>query len=143
MENRTYRYYKGKPLYAFGHGLSYSTFAYKSAALSSSTAHRKDTITMKVTVKNTSKRTGDEVVQVYATAVHPPVPMPLRQLVGFQRVTLRGGETKVVEIAVPVERLRRWEEKEKRYVIDAGAYRFVAGPASDQPLLQATLTVNP
>src|SRR5207244_2207793 len=131
--NRTYRYFKGKPLYAFGHGLSYSTFAYQEVALSSSNARRKDTITVKATVKSTSERAGSEVVQVYATAMKPPVPMPLRQLIGFQRVPFQAGETKVIEIPVPVEKLRRWDEAGNRYVVDAGAYQFCVGPASDQP----------
>jgi beta-glucosidase len=142
MANRTYRYFTGKPLFAFGHGLSYSKFAYENIALSSPSARDGDTVTVKATVKNTSERAGDEVVQVYATAMNPPVPMPLRQLVGFLRVPLRAGETRIIEIAVPVERLRRWEETKKGYVVDPGAYRIAVGPSSDQPLLQADLRVS-
>jgi beta-glucosidase len=143
MTNRTYRYFKGKPLYAFGHGLSYSVFTYQQVVLSATNARRADTITVKVTVKNTNDRAGDEVVQVYAKALNPPVPMPLRQLVGFQRVPLQGGETRVIEIPVAVERLRRWDDTKKAYTVNAGTYEFNIGPASDQPLLQATLEVSP
>ncbi|MBC8010815.1 MAG: glycoside hydrolase family 3 C-terminal domain-containing protein [Burkholderiales bacterium] len=141
MTNRTYRYYTGKPLYAFGHGLSYTTFAYEQVALSSDKARAGETVRVAVRVKNTGKRDGDEVVQVYATAVNPPVPMPLRQLVGFQRVPLKAGEAKTVEIRVPVERLRRWDEANDRYVVDPGAWRFAVGPASDQAALVAELSV--
>ena len=141
MTNRTYRYFTGKPLYAFGHGLSYTTFDYKKLALSSASAKSGETVTVQVTVKNTGKRAGDEVVQIYATAVKPPVPMPLRQLVGFQRVFFKAGETKTVEISVPVNLLRRWDEAENRYVIDPGGYEIVAGPSSDQQLVKATLTI--
>ena len=143
MANRTYRYYTGKPLYAFGHGLSYTTFDYTKVELSASAARATDTLTVKTTVKNTGKLAGDEVVQVYATAVNPPVPMPLRQLVGFQRVSLRAGETKVVEISVPVERLRRWDETAHRYVVDPVTWRLAVGPSSDRPLLQSELRVQP
>ena len=141
MSNRTYRYFTGKPLYAFGHGLSYMTFDYKKLALSSASAKPGESVTVRVTVENTGKRDGDEVVQIYATEVKPPVPMPLRQLVGFKRVSFKAGEAKTVEIAVPVELLRRWDESGNRYVIDPGGYEIVAGPSSDQPLLKAALNI--
>jgi len=141
MTNRTYRYFTGKPLYAFGHGLSYTTFDYKKIILSSVSAKPGETVTLSVTVENTGKRDGDEVIQIYATAVKPPVSMPLRQLVGFQRVFFKAGETKTVKISVPVNRLRRWSEAENRYVVDAGDYEIVAGPASDEPLVKTTLNI--
>jgi beta-glucosidase len=142
MAGRTYRYFGGRPLYAFGHGLSYTTFAYDSLKLTPETAPPGGAITAGVTIKNTGPRDGDEVVQLYATAVAPPVPMPLRQLVGFKRVPLKAGETRSIEIPVPLARLRRWSPGEKRYIIDPGAWQFTAGPASDQPLLTARLTIK-
>ena len=142
MANRTYRYFTGKPLFAFGHGLSYTTFEYEKLALSSPTAKPGETITASVTVRNSGKRDGDEVVQIYATALKPPVSMPLRQLIGFKRETLKAGETKTIEIAVPVQLLRRWDDVEKRYVVDPGAYRIAAGPASDQTLLDTKLVIG-
>ncbi|MBI2513306.1 MAG: glycoside hydrolase family 3 C-terminal domain-containing protein [Opitutae bacterium] len=142
MRNRTYRYYTGRPLYAFGHGLSYTTFVYEKLALSASSARADETVRVTVTVKNTGVRDGDEVVQVYATAENPPVPMPLRQLVGFARVPLKAGETRLVEIDVPVERLRRWDDSADRYVVDPGTWRLSAGPASDRAPLTASLAVR-
>jgi beta-glucosidase len=141
MSNRTYRYFSGKPLYAFGHGLSYTSFDYQQVALSSTSAKPGDSITVSVTVKNTGKRDGDEVVQVYATALNSPVPMPSRQLVGFQRVSFKAAETKTVKVTLPVERLRRWDESSNRYVVDPGSYQIAVGPASDQPLHKAKLNV--
>ena len=138
MANRTYRYFKGTPLYAFGHGLSYTTFEYTGFK----TTRAGDTINATVSVKNTGHRDGDEVVQIYAAALRPPVPMPLRQLVGFQRVTIKAGETKTMTIAVPVQQLHRWSTEEKRYVIDPGAYQFAVGPSSDKPLLKTTVQVE-
>jgi len=93
-------YFTGQPLFAFGFGLSYTTFAYEKLALSVASAHPGETVNVAVTVKNSGPRAGDEVVEVYATRLHPPVPMPLRQLVGFQRLPFRAGETKTVEIPV-------------------------------------------
>ncbi len=142
MTNRTYRYHTGKPLYAFGHGLSYTTFAHEKIALSPDRIRTTDTLSVSVTVKNTGRRDGDEVVQLYATATEPPVPMPLRQLVAFERVRLRAGETKTVAFSVPAGRLRRWDEAADRYVVDPGAWRLDAGPASDRLPLRAVLTVT-
>lgn len=141
MANRTYRYFTGRPLFAFGHGLTYTTFDYQKLTLSSPTAKPDETITATVTVRNSGKRDSDEVVQLYATAIKPPVSMPLRQLIGFKRETIKAGETKTVEITLPAQLLRRWDDVEKRYVVDPGAYRIAAGPASDQALLDTELVV--
>jgi beta-glucosidase len=142
MTNRTYRYYTGKPLYAFGHGLSYTTFAYQNLALSSRSLRDGDTISLKATVKNTGTREGDEVVQVYATSLNSPVSMPIRQLVDFRRVAFKAGETQTLTFEIPVNRLRRWDDKAHRYLVDPGSYRLTVGPASDQPALQAELNVS-
>jgi beta-glucosidase len=142
MANRTYRYFSGKPLFAFGHGLSYTSFDYKNISLSTRSAKPDANVTVSVEIKNTGRRDGDEVVQLYATAVKAPVPMPLKQLVGFQRVSLKAGETKTVKFDLPANRLRRWDEIGKRYVVGAGVYKIVAGPASDQPSLSAELDIE-
>jgi beta-glucosidase len=142
MSNRTYRYFSGKPLFAFGHGLSYTSFDYKNISLSTRSAKPDANVTVSVEIKNTGRRDGDEVVQLYATAVKAPVPMPLKQLVGFQRVSLKAGETKTVKFDLPANRLRRWDEIGKRYVVGAGVYKIVAGPASDQPSLSAELDIE-
>lgn len=142
MRNRTYRYYTGEPLHAFGHGLSYTTFGYEKLSLSATTASPGDTVQVSVTLKNTGQRDGDEVVQLYAAAEKPPVSMPLRQLVGFARVPLQAGEKRTVTLDVPVERLRRWDETADRYVVDPGAWRFEAGPSSAKLPLRAVLNVS-
>jgi len=131
MKGRTYRYFTGKPLYAFGHGLSYTTFTYGPPSLSSESAKPSGTVTISTEVTNTGKVAGDEVVQVYVHAVHPPVPMPIQSLVGFQRITFVPGEAKRVSITVPVGSFRRWDEKTNRYVVDPGEYELRVGSASD------------
>ena len=142
MANRTYRYFTGKPLFAFGHGLSYTTFDYAPLALSAENAKRGNTVNVNVTVTNSGKRDGDEVVQVYAKALKAPVPMPLQSLVGFQRASIKAGEKKVVSIPVKVESLRRWDESKAAYVVDPGSYELRVGPASDNIAQKATLKVD-
>ena len=140
MVNRTYRYFKGKPLYAFGYGLSYTTFSEDHLALSAAEAKCGDMLELSVVVKNTGSRAGDDVVELYARAVKPPVSMPQQWLVGFQRVSLTPGETKTVTIPVRVESLRHYDETLKSYVVDPGDYELRVGPSSDH--LPATASLN-
>src|SRR5690606_32429955 len=83
MRGRTYRYFEGKPLYPFGHGLSYTSFDYSGLSLDRSTAGAADTVRVAVRVRNTGKREGDEVVQLYARALEPRRVRPLKELRGF------------------------------------------------------------
>lgn len=100
MQNRTYRYFKGDPLYGFGYGLSYSKFAYSGLRVGSAAGGQ----VISVRVKNESRRDGDEVVQVYASPLHEGA---VRELIAFQRVHLRAGETRTVELKVaPLPKVR-------------------------------------
>ncbi|MGB7844843.1 MAG: glycoside hydrolase family 3 C-terminal domain-containing protein [Candidatus Acidiferrum sp.] len=99
MKGRTYRYFEGKPLYPFGYGLSYTTFSYRGLQLPKKTIRAGDPLVAEVTVTNTGKREGDEVVQLYLS--FPNVPgAPLRALRGFQRVHLKPGESQKVHFAL-------------------------------------------
>jgi beta-glucosidase len=100
MRGRTYRYFKGEPLYAFGFGLSYSTFEYSGL----SAKRTPEGATIHATVKNTSTRDGDEVVQLYI-AGGAGEESPIRSLRGFQRIHLRAGESRQVTFAVGVDDL--------------------------------------
>jgi beta-glucosidase len=131
MSNRTYRYFTGKPLYAFGHGLSYTTFAYKNTRLEHNQVGTNDTITVTAKVKNTGKLDGDEVVQVYFRHVNSKVPQPLLALCGFTRVHIPHGKTVPVTVNIPVERLRYWDTVTKSYVVEPGSYEILVGSASD------------
>lgn len=105
MANRTYRYFKGEPRYPFGYGLSYTTFAYDNLVCDS-VAKTGEPIQVSVTVKNTGRKDGDEVVQLYV--VHPQdgqKQIPLRTLKGFRRVQLRSGEEQVVHFTLAPESL--------------------------------------
>jgi beta-glucosidase len=95
MKGRTYRYFKGEPLYPFGFGLSYSTFAY-SGLLAKRTPNGAE---VRATVRNTSARDGDEVVQLYVGG-GPRPEAPIRSLHGFQRIHLRAGESREVSFTL-------------------------------------------
>jgi len=143
MTNRTYRYYTGQPLYAFGHGLSYTTFDFTGGKLDSTKIAPNGTVKVTFTVKNTGKKDGDEVAQLYYRHINSKVPQPKLALCGFSRVSVKSGGTTDVTITVPAERLRYWDEAKKDYVVEAGDYEFLVGAASDDIRLKLPLTVAP
>ena len=142
MSNRTYRYFTGKPLFAFGHGLSYTMFAYSGAKLDHSKVGAKDLVTLTVNVKNTGQRDGDEVVQVYFRHVKSAQPQAQLALCGFTRVTLPAGKKMPVSFEIPVERFRSWDTAAKNYVVEPGAYELLVGGASDNLPEKLSFTVN-
>jgi len=125
MKGRTYRYFTGEPLYPFGYGLSYTTFAYSDLVLPES-AKAGEPVKVKVTVKNTGKMTGDEVVQLYLTDEKASTPRPVRQLEGFKRITLQPGESKVVEFTLEPRQFSIINNKNKR-VIEPGYFTIAVG----------------
>ena len=128
MANRTYRYFKGKPLYAFGHGLSYTTFKYANLHVTPA-AH--GTLSVSVDVTNTGARDGDEVVQLYATPPAASHPREREALCGFDRIHLKAGATGTVNITVPATALRRWNTVDNTYYVPSGDWTIAAGAASD------------
>ena len=142
MSNRTYRYFNGKPLFAFGHGLSYTKFDFQSGKLESKKIPADGTVKVSFTVKNTGKRDGDEVAQVYFRHVNSSVPQPKLALCGFARVHLKRGESSQVTVEVPAERLRYWDTEKKQYVVEPGDYEFLIGAASDDIRLKLPMTIT-
>ncbi|MGA3345715.1 MAG: glycoside hydrolase family 3 C-terminal domain-containing protein [Terracidiphilus sp.] len=125
MQNRTYRYFKGKPLYPFGYGLSYTTFSYRDLALSKAALNAGDPITAEVTVTNTGEREGDEVAELYLN--FPTVPgAPLRALRGFKRVYLTPGESQKVRFELSERDLSMVSEAGEP-VITEGVYSVTIG----------------
>ena len=131
MANRTYRYFAGKPLFAFGHGLSYTQFKYSDANLDASKVSPDGTMKLTLTLKNSGKRAGDEVAQVYFRHVHSDVPQPRLALCGFTRIHLDPGQSTSVTVDFPTQRLRYWDEKQKQYAVESGKYELLIGAASD------------
>ena len=142
MANRTYRYFPGNPLFAFGHGLSYTQFKYDAAQLDKSQVTSNDTVHVKVDVANTGARDGDEVVQVYFRHVKSAVAQPLESLCGFRRVPVAVKQTAHVDIAVPVSGLRYWDTAKKSYVVEPGDYEILVGAASDDIRAKLPLKVE-
>jgi beta-glucosidase len=127
MAGRTYRYFDGQPVYAFGHGLSYTKFDYAHLRVAPA-AH--GTLAVTVDVTNTGARDGDEVVQLYATPPAASHPREHRALCGFDRVHLKAGETRTVSVTVPATALRRWSDHDKAYVTPSGDWTIAAGASS-------------
>jgi beta-glucosidase len=141
MKNRTYRYFTGKPLYAFGHGLSYTKFEYSNAKLASKTTAADGAAKVTFTIKNAGKYDGDDVAQVYYRHVDSKVPQPKLVLCGFTRVHMKQGESKTVTVEVPATRLRYWDTQQKQYVVEPGDYEFLIGAASNDIRLTLPMTV--
>jgi beta-glucosidase len=131
MEGRTYRYFKGEPLYPFGHGLSYTHFAYSDLQLDRSNVHSGDHIKITLTVKNTGERAGDEVVQLYLQPLHAPHARVNKELRGFQRLHLQAGEEQTVTFDIsPATDLTYYDDVHHAYAVDAGSYRVQIGASS-------------
>lgn len=134
MKNRTYRYFGGQPEYAFGHGLSYTSFAYSAPSLSSPRlAAGKDQI-VKMRVRNTGKRAGDEVVQLYLST--PAVKgTPIRSLKGYQRVHLTPGQTKTLTFRLTPRDLAFADAKGVMRIVPANYRLWVGGgqPGTEAP----------
>jgi len=142
MANRTYRYFRGQPLYAFGHGLSYTTFAFQSGKLASKHIAATGVAKVAFILKNSGHRDGDEVAQVYFRHLDCTSPQPKLALCGFTRVHLKHGESKQVTVDVPAERLRYWDVEQEHYVVAPGDYEFLIGAASDDIRLKLAMTIT-
>ena len=130
MKGRTYRFFEGKPLYPFGHGLSYTTFGYKQLRTSTPTLAANGAITVKVDVTNTGKRTGDEVVQLYVRHTASKVSRPKRDLRGFKRITLKPGETRTVSFPLSAQSLAYWDEATHAWVVENAPVSLEVGASS-------------
>ncbi|HEX8523820.1 MAG TPA: glycoside hydrolase family 3 C-terminal domain-containing protein [Tepidisphaeraceae bacterium] len=142
MKNRTYRYFNGKPLYAFGYGFSYTKFEYADAKLAAGSIGAGDTIKLSFTVKNTGAKDGDEVPQVYFRHVKSAVPQAKLTLCDFRRVHVKAGESSQVSLEIPAQRFRYWDENKKAYTVEAGEYQLLIGGSSDDHRLTQKLTIK-
>ena len=126
MQGRTYRYFKGEPLYPFGYGLSYTKFAYSNLRFEKSAVRVGDVVTVTVDVTNAGEREGDEVVQLYLTDTSASAPVPIRTLVGFERVSLRPREKRTVTFTIAPRQMSLIDEGGKR-VIEPGEFAVSIG----------------
>ena len=136
MKNRTYRYFTGTPQYAFGYGLSYTTFAVGKGKLSAKSMKKNGKVTLTVPVTNTGKRQGTETVQVYVKALNDPG-APIKALKGFQKLMLKPGETQKAVITLDSEAFEYYDEAIDELSPKAGSYQILYGTSSRDNDLQA------
>jgi beta-glucosidase len=132
MQGRTYRYFKGEPLYPFGFGLSYTSFAYSNLRFDSRTVKAGQPIKVMVDVKNVGDRAGDEVVQLYLTDVAASVPVPIRSLIGFARISLKPAEKQTVTFTITPRQMSLIDDAGKR-IIEPGEFLVSAGGGQPGP----------
>lgn len=135
---RTYMYFKEKPLYPFGYGLSYTRFNYSGTTLDDRVIERGDTLRVCFNLKNSGDMDGDEVVQLYVSARKHTDKDPIKQLKAFQRISLRKGETKKVELTVPYTELQVWDEKQNRFILPDKEMTLEIGASSSDIRLRTT-----
>jgi len=127
---RTYMYFKERPLYPFGFGLSYTTFQYSNLKTSADKMDKNGNVTVSVDVKNTGSRAGDEVVQLYVKHLKSKVERPNEELKGFKRVTLNPGETQTVNISLPASTLAYWNVSKHSFVVEKEPIQLMIGSSS-------------
>ena len=133
MKNRTYRYFTGEPLFAFGHGLSYTTFEFNGLKVKKL---GNNDVEVSVTVKNTGKKDGIETVQYYFRRTSD-TEGPLKTLCGYQQVHLKAGERRTVTTVIPRQQLESWDNASNTIRFVPGQYQMMAGPSSaDHSLLK-------
>jgi beta-glucosidase len=126
MQGRTYRYFKGEPLYPFGHGLSYTQFKYSNLKFSATAVKAGAPVQVSVDVQNAGERAGNEVVQLYLTDVAASVPVPIRSLAGIGNVSLAAGEKRNVQFTIRPEQMSVIDEKGQR-LIEPGEFLVSVG----------------
>ncbi len=125
MEGRTYRYFRGEPLYPFGYGLSYTRFSYANLRIPERVGTGAD-LKVSVEVTNAGERAGEEVMQLYLSHRGAEESVPIRSLEGFERVALRPGEKKVVEFTLSARQLSTIGADNRR-VVEPGAVEISIG----------------
>ncbi len=132
-----------KPLFAFGHGLSYTTFELSDAAIKSGAEAKADgTIEVSATIKNTGDRSGKEVLQVYVGKKDSRVERAVKELKGFQKIELAAGEQKTVSVKIPVSSLAFFDEEAHAWEVEKGGYTIYVGTASDNIAKELPLEVK-
>ena len=137
----TYQYYDKTPLYPFGFGLSYTTFKYDNLHLSSKTLKAGETVTIKADITNTGSRDGAEVVQLYAHC-NSSIERPKKQLVGFDRVELKAGETKTVTFTLNHDQLSYFNEAQQTFDVESGEVDIYVAASSTDVRLQDKLNTE-
>jgi beta-glucosidase len=129
MAGRTYRYFQGEPLYPFGYGLSYTSFAHSDLSIGPREARAGEHVDISLTVTNTGSAAGDEVVQLYVRGECASVPRPLKELKGYARIALQPGESKRITFQLPVDQLAFFDDNQD-LVLEPGSIAVMLGSSS-------------
>jgi beta-glucosidase len=138
---RTYQYFKSKPLFPFGYGLSYTAFAYSSLGVSAKSIPDDGAVTVHFDVKNTGDREGDEVAQLYVRHVGSRLPRPLQELKGFRRVHLAAGASAHVELVVRAADSGYWDRQKQGFIVEPGPLEIRVGSSSADIRLTKTISI--
>jgi len=131
-----------KPLFSFGHGLSYTTFEYGKVRTNRNSIETGQTITLTVSLKNTGSCDGSEVVQLYIGQVNSPIERAVKELKGFQKVFLKKGETKDISFTIEKESLRYWDETSSDWKVLSGKYEASVAASSTDIRSKVIFTVK-
>jgi beta-glucosidase len=138
----TYEYFKGVPLYAFGHGMSYTDFAFRHMSVSAPKASANGSVTVSFDVTNTGDREGSTVAQLYTHQRRSVTYQPISTLRNFRRVRLKPGETTHVSFELKASQLAYYHEKTASFAVEPGTFDLMVGSASDAILLYGALDVS-
>lgn len=133
---------KIKPLYAFGYGLSYTSFAILDAKADQSTYHKNDVVALTCSLKNTGESEGAEVIQVYVNDVEASVLRPLKELKAFQKINLQPGEIKTVQLKIPVKEFAFFDDSRMDWNLEKGQFKLLIGTSSQDIKKSITITVE-
>jgi beta-glucosidase len=139
---RTYMYFKGEPLYPFGYGLSYTSFSYSNLRTSAGSLPAMGSILVKVDLKNTGSRAGEEVVQLYVKHLASSVQRPIQELKAFTRLALRPGETRTVTLELKGEQLAYWDVSRHKFVVEPRSIQIMIGSSSANIKLKKLVRVE-
>ncbi len=139
-----YRYFDRsatKPLFAFGYGLSYSTFAYSKLAVTPQTGNLNEPVSVSFDVKNTGRREAAEVAELYVGDSHASVPRPVKELKAFAKVSLKPGETRRVTLMLERRAFSFYDVQKKDWNAEPGDFEILVGSSSDNIQLQGKFTL--
>jgi beta-glucosidase len=139
---RTYMYDTHEPLFAFGHGLSYTRFDYSELQFSNPTIHEGESVNVTVQVRNEGSMDSDEVVQLYVAYPSSGVERPRLALKGFRRIHIEAGTTKEVVVPLEADELRYWDQESNDFVLEKGEVEINVGASSSDIKLRGTLRVE-
>ena len=142
LDGRTYMYSKEKPLYPFGFGLSYTTFAYEGLTTSAPSMTPDGEVDVNVKVRNTGSRDSDEVVQMYVQHLGSAVTRPQIELEGFERVHIAAGATRDLTLKLKARDLAYWDAPQHRWQVEKENIRILAGGSSDTLPVNAVVTIE-